>query len=130
MVAATVIANGATTVNKVYPQSEQAEYQNLLALTAGGNLATTGLYKATIDPANSTDGTGETVQLTGCTGVILGRTAVIGIFNPLDLQDFTVTAYVQADGVIEVRIQNESGSTVNLASGTWYFLTATINPNL
>ena len=41
---------------------------------------------------------------------------------PYDLQDIVVTGYVQAADTVEIRVQNESGSTVDLASGTWKLL--------
>lgn len=78
-------------------------------------------YKqATINPGNLVDGAGETVQVTGVTGATLGDFVLVAA--PYDLQDITVTGYVQATGVVEIRIQNESGSTVNLDSGTWRIL--------
>ena len=103
---------------------------NFLAMSADGNVVSTGLYKVTIDPASLINAAGETQQVTGCTGVVLGRTAVTGIVNPNDTQDITVTAYVQADGVIELRFQNEGEATVNLASGVYYIITQTIRAGL
>ncbi len=76
--------------------------------------------QATINPGNLADGAGETVQVTGVTGATLGDWVLISA--PYDLQDITVTAYVQATGVVEIRIQNESGSAINLASGIWRIL--------
>jgi hypothetical protein len=38
----------------------------------------------------------------------------------VDLKGCVVTAYVQAAGVIRVRVQNNTGATVSLAAGTWY----------
>lgn len=73
--------------------------------------------QATINPGNLVDGAGETEQITGFTGANLGDFVLVSA--PYDLQDLTVTAYVQAMDVIEIRIQNESGSTVNLDSGMW-----------
>lgn len=78
-------------------------------------------YKnATLDPANLADGAGETLQVTGVTGATLGDFVLVAA--PYDLQDITVTAYVQANSVVEIRIQNESGGAVDLASGTWRML--------
>lgn len=73
--------------------------------------------QATIDPANLVDGAGVTAQITNVHGATLGDFVLVAA--PYDLQDITVTAYVQAKGVVEIRIQNESGATVNLASGVW-----------
>ena len=125
MATATVLAVG-NDLNKAYGHTDQKEHQNLMALTAGGVIAYKSAYKATVDVGNLTDGSGETVQITGCTGVILGRTGVTNIIYALDSQDITVTGYVQADGVIELRFQNEGAATVNLASQTIRIITETI----
>lgn len=131
MPAATVItANNKYSVDCSAAVTDQKILANTLALTADGNLLSKGLYKVTIDPASLVDAAGETQQVTGCTGVVLGRTAVVGVVNPYDLQDITVTAYVQADGVIELRFQNEGAATVNLASGVYYIITQTIRAGL
>ena len=71
---------------------------------------------ATKDPSSLLDGAGETLSFT-VTGAALGDYVMVAA--PYDLQDITVTGYVQAADTVEVRIQNESGSTVDLASGTW-----------
>lgn len=131
MPAATVItANDKYSLDRSGAVTDQKIMANTLAMTADGNLLSKGLYKVTIDPANLTDTSGETQQVTGCTGVVLGRTAVVGVVNPYDLQDITVTAYVQANGVIELRFQNEGAATVNLASGVYYIITQTIRAGL
>lgn len=72
--------------------------------------------QVTIDPSNLVDAAGETKSVT-VTGAALGDIVLIG--PPYDLQDITVTGYVQAANTVEVRIQNESGGAINLASGTW-----------
>lgn len=129
MVAATVLSDP-NTVDRSYSHTDAKEHQNLLANTADGNVIKKGLYKATVDAASLTDGTGSTTAVTACTGVVLGRTAVTGIVNPVDAVDMTITAYVQADTAIDLRIQNESGSATDLASGTYYFITETVGTNL
>lgn len=126
MVAATVLANP-NGIDKSYGHTDQKEYQNLLAITGNGVASRKQVYQATVDPASLADAAGATIQLTGCTGVILGKTAVTGIVNPLDIVDFTVTGYVQADGVIELRFQNESAAGVNIASGVWKVITETLD---
>ena len=117
MVAATVLAVG-NDLNKAYGHTDQKEHQNLMALTAGGVIAYVSSYKATVDVGSLVDGAGETVQITGCTGVILRRTGIRSLVFGLDQQDITVTAGVQANGVIELRFQNEGAATVDLASQT------------
>jgi len=128
MVAATVLSDP-NAIDKSYAHTDAKEHQNILAMTADGTVLKKGLYKATINAASLTDGVGATTNVTGCVGVLLGRTAV-QVIAPVDLVDMTVTAYCQADGILEVRIQNESGSATDLASGVYYFLTETIDINL
>jgi len=77
------------------------------------------LVKATVDPASLADGAGATTAVT-VTGAALGDFVLVAA--PYDLVDFTVTAYVQAANAVEIRVQNESGSVANLASGTWNIL--------
>ena len=68
------------------------------------------------DLGNLADGAGETKQLT-VTGAALGDFVLVSA--PYDLQDIVATAYVQAANTVEIRLQNESGSAINLGSGTW-----------
>lgn len=70
---------------------------------------------ATVDMADTADGAGVTTSIT-VPGAALGD-FVLASFG-VDLVDTTVTAYVQAADTVEVRFQNESGSSVNLASTT------------
>ena len=78
-------------------------------------------YKeASLNPASLVDGAGETLQVTGVMGATLGDFVVVSA--PYDLQDMMVSAYVQALDTVEIRIQNESGTTINLAEGTWRLL--------
>lgn len=127
MVAATVItADGSKSLDKTGAITDGKLFNNTMALTANGVVVSRGVYKATIDPSSLINAAGETVAVTGCTGVVLGQTAVVGLVNPIDLQDITVTAYVQANATIELRFQNEGEATVNLGSGVWYIITETI----
>jgi hypothetical protein len=71
---------------------------------------------ATIDPASLADGAGATAQVT-VPGAAIGDYVLVAA--PYDLVDLTVTAYVQAANTVEIRIQNESGATADLASGVW-----------
>ncbi len=70
----------------------------------------------TINPASLVDGAGATQAVT-VTGAALGDFVMVSA--PYDLQDITVTGYVSAADTVEIRIQNESGSTVDLGSGDW-----------
>lgn len=70
------------------------------------------------NPGSLGDGAGETSAAITVTGAELGDAVVV--FPPYDLQDMTVTGYVQAANTVEIRIQNESGNTIDLAEATWY----------
>lgn len=72
---------------------------------------------ATIDPASLIDGAGATSTIT-VAGLVLGKFAV-DVIAPYDLQGLEVTGYVSAKDTVAIRIQNETGGTVDLASGTW-----------
>ena len=69
------------------------------------------------DPGNLVDGAGETSALITVTGAAFGDYVMVAA--PYDLQDCTVTGYVQAANKVEIRLQNESGGAKDLASGTW-----------
>jgi len=69
----------------------------------------------TFDPSNLADGTGETTTIT-VTGAALGDFAMASF--SLNLQGITLTAWVSAADTVSVRMQNESGGALNLASGT------------
>lgn len=71
---------------------------------------------ATIDPASLVDGAGTTETIT-VTGAAFGDFVLVAA--PYDLEGLTVTAYVSAANTVDIRIQNESGETVDLDSGTW-----------
>lgn len=83
----------------------------LLAATAGAVL--TG--SATYDPASLADGVGATTTVT-VTGAALGDYVTVSF--SLDLQGILLTGYVSAANTVAVRFQNETGGTIDLASGT------------
>ena len=70
---------------------------------------------ATYDPAELADGVGATTTVT-VTGAALGDFAEASFSN--DLQGISLTAWVSAADTVSVRFQNESGGTLDLASGT------------
>ena len=72
---------------------------------------------ATWDPGNLADGAGETSASVAVTGAALGDFAIASA--PYDLQGITCTAYVDATDSVRIRLQNETGGPINLASGTW-----------
>lgn len=71
---------------------------------------------ATYDPASLVDGAGATTTVT-VTGAALGD-FVTGVSFSLDLQGVMMFAWVSSANTVSVRFQNESGGTVDLASGT------------
>jgi len=91
-------------------------------VTRRGNDQFRGLFSdtwavtCTLDAGSLVDGAGETDDVT-VPGVALGD-MVIGASLGVDLVGLTVTGYVSAANTVKFRIQNESGSTVNLASAT------------
>jgi len=70
---------------------------------------------ATYDPASLVDAAGATTTVT-VTGASLGDYAIPSF--SVDLAGITLTAYVSAANTCSVRFQNESGGTLDLASGT------------
>lgn len=81
----------------------------------------------TLDVANLIDAAGTTdtftVTATAAAGgdFTLGD-AVLTWSCSVDVAGLNVTPYVSATGVVSVRLQNESGGPVDLASATWKFL--------
>lgn len=80
---------------------------------------------ATYNPPSLADGVGTTTTVT-VAGAALGDFVDLLSFS-LDLQGIIVTGYVSATDTVAVRFQNESGGTLDLASGT---LTARVKKNV
>lgn len=68
----------------------------------------------TYDPPSLNDGDGVTTTIS-ITGVRLGDTAAVSFSN--DLQGIMLTAWCTTD-TVNVRLQNETGGVIDLASGT------------
>lgn len=81
-----------------------------------GIFSDTWSVSATLDASSLLDAAGETNTI-AVPGVALGD-VVIGLSMGVDLTGLTVTPYVSAANVVSIRFQNESGTTVNLASTT------------
>ena len=81
-----------------------------------GLFSDTWAVTCTLNAGNLVDGAGETDDVT-VAGVALGD-MVIGASLGVDLVGLTVTGYVSAANTVKFHIQNESGSTVDLASAT------------
>lgn len=79
-----------------------------------GIFSDTWLVTATLDAGNLVDGAGET-DTVAVPGVALGD-MVLGCSFAVDEAGMSITAYVDSAGSVSIRVQNESGSTVNLAS--------------
>jgi hypothetical protein len=69
----------------------------------------------TVDVGSLIDAAGETETIT-VVGAALGDVCVASF--GVDILDMTVNCYVQAANAVEVRVQNESGTTHDLASTT------------
>ena len=80
-----------------------------------------------VDIASLIDAAGAT-QTIAVPGVRLGD-MVIGMGWSIDLAGITVTAYVSASDVVSMRVQNESGGTVDLAPATVTLLIGRPDPN-
>jgi len=70
---------------------------------------------ATYDTASLADGAGATTTVT-VTGAAVGDFCMVSL--GVDVAGITVTGYVSATNTVAVRIQNESGGTLDLASTT------------
>ena len=79
-----------------------------------GMFSDTWVVTATLDAGSLADAAGET-DTVAVPGVALGD-MVLGCSFAVDETGLTVTGYVSAAGVVSLRVQNESGSTVDLAS--------------
>lgn len=105
--------------------TEDKRRDNLLGLTGDGAVKRIFYHEeASVDIGSLADAAGAT-QSISVTGVELGD-IVLGASFGVDVADMTVTAYVQSDGTVEVRVQNESGTTVDLSSTTVRLLIADV----
>lgn len=71
---------------------------------------------STLDVGSLVDGAGSTPTGITVTGAALGD--FVFVSHGVDLAGITVSGYVQAADTVEVRFQNESGGTIDLASTT------------
>ena len=82
--------------------------------TFRGIFSDTWLVTATLDAGSLVDGAGES-DTVAVPGVALGD-MVLGVSFAVSEAGMSVTAYVSAADVVTIRVQNESGGTVDLAS--------------
>lgn len=78
----------------------------------------TKMLKASVtwDVASLVDGAGETKAVT-VTGAAIGDFVLVG--PGVDIQEMTVSASVSAANTVEIRLQNETAGTIDLASSSW-----------
>jgi hypothetical protein len=79
-----------------------------------GMFSDTWVVTATLDAGSLVDGAGET-DTVAVPGVALGD-MVLGCSFAVDEAGMSITGYVSAANVVSLRVQNESGGTVDLAS--------------
>ena len=82
--------------------------------TFRGMFNDTWVVTATLDAGSLVDGAGES-DTVAVPGVALGD-MVLGVSFAVSEAGMSVTAYVSAADTVTIRVQNESGSTVDLAS--------------
>lgn len=89
-----------------------------LVLPAANPAASIGMLcgAATYDLTSLVDAAGATEATITVTGAALGDYVLVSV--PIDLQGIIVTGYVSATSVVSVRFQNETGTTIDLASTT------------
>ncbi len=91
-----------------------------IAASAGAARVAIGITEligsATYNPGNLIDGAGETTTVT-VTGAVVGD-FVTGVSFTESTQGMNIHAAVTAADTVTVRFQNETGGTLNLASGT------------
>lgn len=81
-------------------------------------LATPSLDATTTwNPGAITTGSGLTSSAITLTGAALGDFVIVTA--PYDLQGLDATAYVSAANTVKIRVNNLTGGTVTLASGSW-----------
>lgn len=98
-----------------YPSTEEKEFQNFMALSGEGAIKGISVASETHDFGSLVDAAGETGSIT-VIGAALGDFVLVSA--AVDLVDMTLTGYVQSADTVEYRLQNESGSTADLASTT------------
>jgi hypothetical protein len=98
---------------------------NATSIDANGNkvvnsVVNDGTYygegSATWDPGSLVDGAGETSAAVTVTGAQLGD--MVSASFSKDLSGITLTGWVSASNTCYARLQNETGGTIDLASGT------------
>jgi hypothetical protein len=76
-----------------------------------------GVVTFAFDPASLADGAGATKADIAVSGAAFGD--AVDVLAPYSLQGIVCAGYVHAANTVAVRLQNETGGALNLASGTW-----------
>lgn len=111
------VESGTSNYNRVH-DNPSSVVPTITGANSGGHDNKSGGYltaSTTYDPPSLVDGAGAQTNVT-CSGAALGDFAVASF--SLSISSITVTAQVTAANQVTVRFQNESGSTIDLASGT------------
>lgn len=91
--------------------SDKKQFQGVLRVVYNG--------RQTVNPASAADGAGETISLT-VPGAALGDIVLVG--PGADVLDTVFSASVVAANTVEIRVQNESTGTRDIASSSWNIL--------
>ena len=73
---------------------------------------------ATFNPGSISASTGVTSSGITVTGAAFGDFVIVAA--PYDLQGVSATAYVSASNTVKIQLNNLTGGSVSLASGTWH----------
>jgi hypothetical protein len=93
-------------------------YSGIMALMNAPNCVELDVpFTFTYNPGSLNDGDGETSAEQDVSGVRFGDFVMASA--PESLQGVLVTPYVSASNRVRVRLQNETGGTIDLGSGTW-----------
>ena len=100
--------------------NEAFRNSNLRAMTADGVIKRYFYVERTLNIGSLGDAAGS-LHTIEARGVELGD-MVLGISYQQTIRGMTVTGYVSAANEVTIRVQNESGSTVDLVADTWRVL--------
>lgn len=81
------------------------------------NIITTTPASIVWNPSSIASGSGETSPAISVVGATFGKPVVVAA--PYDLQGMTATAYVDGANSVRIRVDNNTGGAIDLASGTW-----------
>lgn len=85
----------------------------------GDNATNAGIVEWSQGSIIMADGEGWTIPATAkeLPTALLGDAVIVSA--NVDLQGCTATGYVESDGYVRVRVQNETGGAITVAAGTW-----------